>query len=145
MRVTVLNGPNLNLLGTREPEVYGRVSLSAIEALARTEAESLGIELSWAQSNHEGVLIDRIQALPGTAEGLVLNAGALTHTSMAIRDALLAVRIPFVEVHLSNLFAREPSRRDSQFADLAIGLITGFGPTGYLLALRALHDRLSDR
>ena len=145
MRVTVLNGPNLNLLGTREPEVYGRLSLSAIEALARTEAESLGIELSWDQSNHEGVLIDRIQALPGTADALVLNAGALTHTSMAIRDALLAVRIPFVEVHLSNLFARERSRRDSQFADLAVGLITGFGPTGYLLALRALRDRLSGR
>ena len=145
MRVTVLNGPNLNLLGTREPEVYGRLTLVEIERLARAEAESLGIELDWAQSNHEGVLIDRIQALPATADGLVLNGGAFTHSSLGIRDALLAVRIPFVEVHLSNLFAREPARRESRFADLAVGLITGFGATGYLLALRALHERLRRR
>ncbi len=144
MRVTVLNGPNLNLLGTREPERYGRATLAEVEALVRTEAQGLGAEIDWFQSNHEGALVDRIQALAGGVGGLILNAGAYTHTSLAIRDALLAVQVPFVEVHLSNLFARESRRRRSLFGDLAIGVITGFGPTGYLLALRALHARLGD-
>jgi 3-dehydroquinate dehydratase-2 len=144
MRVTVLNGPNLNLLGTREPELYGRLTLDEIETLVRAEADGLGIAVQWLQSNHEGQLIEAIQALPGSADGLILNGGAYTHTSVAMRDALLAVRIPFVEVHLSNLFAREPARRQSLFADLAIGVVTGFGATGYLLALRALHGRRGD-
>ncbi|MEZ4588751.1 MAG: type II 3-dehydroquinate dehydratase [Gemmatimonadales bacterium] len=138
MRVTVLNGPNLNLLGTREPEIYGRATLADVESLVRAEADGLGVALRWVQSNHEGALIDEIQALPGSADGLLLNGGAYTHTSLAMRDALLAVRVPFVEVHLSNLFARESRRRRSLFGDLAIGVITGFGPQGYLLGLRAL-------
>jgi 3-dehydroquinate dehydratase-2 len=144
MRVAVLNGPNLNLLGRREPEIYGSATAAEIEALVRAEAAGLGVEITWTQSNHEGVLIDAIQALPGAASGLILNAGAYTHTSLAMRDALLAVRVPFVEVHLSNLFAREPRRRRSLFADLALGVVTGFGPTGYLLALRGLHAALAD-
>jgi len=144
MRVTVLNGPNLNLLGTREPDLYGHASLGEIEVLVRTEATGLGVEVRWLQSNHEGALIDAIQALPGSADGLILNAGAYTYTSLALRDALLAVRVPFVEVHLSNLFAREPQRQQSVLADLALGVITGFGPTGYLLALRALHAKLAN-
>lgn len=144
MRVTVLNGPNLNLLGRREPSLYGHASLAEIEVLVRAEAAALGIEIRWLQSNHEGVLLDEVQALPGVADGLVLNAGAYTHTSLALRDALLAVRVPFVEVHLSNLFAREAPRRRSLVGDLALGVITGFGPTGYLLALRALHALRAD-
>ena len=144
MRVTVLNGPNLNLLGAREPELYGRTTLAELEALVRVEAGRLGVELRWVQSNHEGVMVEEIQGLPGKADGLILNAGAFTHTSLALRDALLAVRVPFVEVHLSNLFAREEARRRSLVADLALGLITGFGPHGYLLALQALHRRLHD-
>ncbi|MBL8989311.1 MAG: type II 3-dehydroquinate dehydratase [Gemmatimonadetes bacterium] len=144
MRVTVLNGPNLNLLGTREPERYGKATLAEVESLVQVEAAQLGIELDWRQSNHEGALIDAIQALPGRADGLLLNAAGYTHTSVAIRDALLAVRIPFVEVHLSNVYAREEFRHRSLMADLAIGVIAGFGPQGYLLGLRALHSRLSD-
>ena len=144
MRVTVLNGPNLNLLGSREPDVYGRATLDQVESLVRAEAAHLGVVIEWFQSNHEGALIDQIQSLPGRAEGLVLNAGAYTHTSVAIRDALLAVRIPFVEVHLSNVFAREDVRRHSVVADLALGVIAGFGPQSYLLGLRALTARLTD-
>ncbi len=144
MRVTVLNGPNLNLLGSREPEVYGRATLDQVESLVRTEAAHLGVAIEWFQSNHEGALIDQIQALPGRSEGLVLNAGAYTHTSVAIRDALLAVRIPFVEVHLSNIFARAEIRRHSVFGDLALGVIAGFGPQSYLLGLRALTARLTN-
>jgi 3-dehydroquinate dehydratase-2 len=138
MRITILNGPNLNLLGAREPELYGKTGLAEIEAMVRAEATALGAQIRWNQSNHEGVLIDEIQALPGQADGLILNAGAFTHTSLAIRDALLAVRVPFVEVHLSNIFAREERRHHSLMADLAAGIIAGFGAYGYLLALRAL-------
>lgn len=144
MRVTVLNGPNLNLLGTREPDLYGATTLADLEALFRAEAAHLGVTVAWMQSNHEGEIVDAIQALPASADGLLLNAGAFTHTSLAIRDALLAVRIPFVEVHLSNVFAREPARRRSRMADLAMGVIAGFGPTSYLLGLRALHARLGN-
>jgi 3-dehydroquinate dehydratase II len=142
LRVAVLNGPNLNLLGLREPSIYGPHTLAEIERLTREEAARLGCVLSWSQTNHEGALVDAIQQLPGRADGLVLNAGAYTHTSLAIRDALLAVRIPFVEVHLSNLFAREPRRRRSLFADLALGVVTGFGALGYPLALEALYRHL---
>ncbi len=144
MRVTVLNGPNLNLLGSREPEVYGRATLAQVESLVRAEAGQLGVAIEWFQSNHEGALIDQIQGLPGRADGLVLNAGGYTHTSLAIRDALLAVKVPFVEVHLSNTFARDEIRRHSVLADVALGVIAGFGPQGYLLALRALTARLKD-
>lgn len=140
--MAVLNGPNLNLLGQREPAVYGSSTLADIERLVRDEAGRLGCTLSWSQSNHEGALVDAIQQLPGRADGLILNAGAYTHTSLALRDALLAVRVPFVEVHLSNLFAREPERQRSMFADLAVGVLTGFGGHGYVLALQALHRYL---
>ncbi len=144
MRLTVINGPNLNLLAAREPELYGRATLGEIESLVQAEAIRLGVQLEWFQSNDEGALVDLIQALPGRADGLILNAAAYTHTSLALRDALLAVRVPFVEVHLSNVFAREKARRRSMMADLAIGVIAGFGPHSYLLALRALHARLAN-
>jgi 3-dehydroquinate dehydratase-2 len=140
--VAVLNGPNLNLLGQREPALYGHDTLADIEALVRGEAARLGVAIAWSQSNHEGALVDAIQQLPSRADGLILNAAAYTHTSLAIRDALLAVRPPFVEVHLSNLFAREERRHRSLFADLALGVITGFGAHGYVMALQELHRRL---
>lgn len=142
MRVAVLNGPNLNLLGTREPDVYGTATLADIERMVRAEAGRLDVELSWAQSNHEGELVERVQGLAGGAEGMLLNAAALTHTSLALRDALLAVRVPFVEVHLSNIFAREPERRRSLLADLAVGIVAGFGPASYVLGLQALVTHL---
>jgi len=142
MRIAVLNGPNLNLLGTREPELYGRVTLETLEQQVRSEAASLGIQLTWLQTNHEGVFVDAVQGLRGQADGALVNAGAFTHTSLAIRDAFLAVKVPFVEVHLSNIFAREPERRHSRLADLAIGIVAGFGPDGYVLGLRALVAKL---
>jgi 3-dehydroquinate dehydratase II len=142
MRIAVLNGPNLNLLGQREPEVYGRTSLAEIEGMVREAAKALGAEIDWFQSNHEGEMVDAVQKLPGRADGALINAAALTHSSLALRDALLAVRIPFVELHLSNIFAREPERRHSVIADLALGMITGFGAQSYVLALQALLGRL---
>src|SRR4051794_6588220 len=142
MRVAVLNGPNLNLLGQREPEVYGRTSLAEIEAMVRDAARADGVELDWFQTNHEGALVDAVQALRGRADGALINAAALTHSSLALRDALLAVKVPFVELHLSNIFAREPERRHSMIADLAVGMVTGFGVQSYLLALQALAARL---
>lgn len=140
MRVTVLNGPNLNLLGRREPATYGTTTFAELEALVRDEAGRLGIDLAWFQSNHEGALVEAIQALPASADAAILNAGAYTHTSLAIRDAVLAVQVPFIEVHLSNPFAREPIRHTSLTADLAIGVVAGLGPAGYRLALQRLHD-----
>jgi 3-dehydroquinate dehydratase-2 len=142
MRIVVLNGPNLNLLGQREPELYGRTSLAEIEAMVREAAGPLGAEIEWFQTNHEGALVEAVQGLRGRADGALINAAALTHSSLALRDALLAVRVPFVELHLSNIFAREPERRHSVIADLAVGMITGFGPQSYLLALQALVGRL---
>ena len=142
MRIAVLNGPNLNLLGQREPEVYGRTSLAEIEALVREAAGPLGADIQWFQTNHEGALVEAVQALQGSADGALINAAALTHSSLALRDALLAVRIPFVELHLSNIFAREPERRHSLIADLALGMVTGFGAQSYVLALEALVGRL---
>ena len=142
MRIAVLNGPNLNLLGTREPEVYGRTTLAEIEQLVRSEAAKLGSEIQWTQSNHEGVLVDTIQGLRGRVDGALVNAAALSHSSLPLRDAFLAVRVPFVELHLSNIFAREPERRHSVLADLALGLVTGFGAQSYVLALHALVGRL---
>jgi 3-dehydroquinate dehydratase-2 len=142
MRIAVLNGPNLNLLGQREPEVYGRTTLAEIEALVRDAARAHGVELEWFQTNHEGALVDAVQGLRGRVDGALINAAALTHSSLALRDALLAVRVPFVELHLSNIFAREPERRHSMIADLALGMVTGFGAQSYLLALEALMGRL---
>src|SRR5712691_105051 len=142
MRIAVLNGPNLNLLGQREPEVYGRTTLPEIEALVREAARGHGVELEWFQTNHEGALVDAVQGLRGRVDGALINAAALTHSSLALRDALLAVQVPFVELHLSNIFAREPARRHSMIADLALGMVTGFGPQSYVLALQALVGRL---
>jgi 3-dehydroquinate dehydratase-2 len=145
VRVTVLNGPNLNLLGTREPELYGRIGLAELERRVAARAAELEVALTWRQTNHEGAFVDLVQALPGAADGAVVNAAALTHTSLAVRDAFLAVRIPFVEVHLSNIFAREPERHRSLLADLAVGLVAGFGPESYLLGLDALVGHLRGR
>ena len=145
MRIAVLNGPNLDLLGEREPEVYGRTTLAQIEAAVRTEATRLGIELDWFQSNHEGAFVEAVHGLRGRADGVVVNAAAWTHGNLAVRDALLAVALPYVEVHLSNLFAREPERRQSVLADRAVGFVCGFGPTGYLLALQGLVGGLRAR
>jgi 3-dehydroquinate dehydratase-2 len=138
MRIAVLNGPNLNLLGQREPEIYGHTSLADIERMVREAAEGLGAEIEWLQTNHEGALVDAVQGLRGRVDGALINAAALTHSSLALRDALLAVRVPFVELHLSNIFAREPERRHSMIADLALGMVTGFGAQSYVLALQAL-------
>jgi 3-dehydroquinate dehydratase-2 len=142
MRIAVLNGPNLNLLGQREPEIYGHTSLGDIERMVRQAAEGLGAEIEWLQTNHEGALVDAVQGLRGRVDGALINAAALTHSSLALRDALLAVRVPFVELHLSNIFAREPERRHSMIADLALGMVTGFGAQSYVLALQALVGRL---
>ncbi|MGH7524739.1 MAG: type II 3-dehydroquinate dehydratase [Gemmatimonadales bacterium] len=137
-RIVVLNGPNLNLLGSREPAVYGTATLGDVEASLRARASELGVQLEFAQSNHEGELVDLVQGLAARADGAIINLGAYTHTSLALRDAFLAAPIPFVEVHLSNLFKREAARHQSVTADLAIGMITGFGAAGYVLALNAL-------
>ena len=142
MRIAVLNGPNLNLLGQREPEVYGHTSLAEIEAMVREAAGSQDVQIDWFQTNHEGGMVEAVQGLRGRADGALINAAALTHSSLALRDALLAVKIPFVELHLSNIFAREPERQHSVIADLSIGMVTGFGAQSYLLALQALVGRL---
>ena len=138
MRIAVVNGPNLNLLGVREPERYGTSTLAGIEARVRERARVLGVEIAWVQSNHEGALVEAVQGLRGRADGALVNAAAYTHTSLAIRDALLAVGVPFVEVHLSNVWAREEERRRSLLADLAVGVVAGFGAESYLLALDGL-------
>ncbi len=143
--IAVLNGPNLNLLGEREPEIYGRTSLADIERATKERARALGVECTWIQTNHEGELVDAIQGLKGRADGALINAAAFTHTSLAVRDALLAVRVPFVEVHLSNIFAREPERRRSVLADLAVGVVTGFGADSYRLGFEALARYLESR
>ncbi len=145
MRIAVLNGPNLNLLGTREPHLYGRDSLEDLERTVRSRADEAGVELDWHQTNSEGGFVELVQELAGRADGAIVNAAAFTHTSFAIRDAFLAVQIPFVEVHLSNIFGREPERRRSLLADLAVGVIAGFGASGYLFALDALVSHLRSR
>lgn len=144
--IAVLNGPNLNLLGEREPEVYGRTTLDEIERATRAHARTLGVECTWTQTNHEGELVEAIQGLKRAGvDGAVINAAAFTHTSLAVRDALLAVRVPFVEVHLSNIFGREPERRRSLLADLAVGVVTGFGADSYRLGLEGLVGFLAAR
>jgi 3-dehydroquinate dehydratase-2 len=140
-RILVLNGPNLNLLGTREPEVYGHERLADIEARLRARADARGAECLVFQSNHEGALIDRVQAAHDEGvDWILVNPGGLTHSSVALRDALAAVRIPFVEVHLSNIHAREAFRRQSYFSDAAVGTICGLGSRGYDLALEFALD-----
>ena len=142
LRVLLLNGPNLNLLGLREPGLYGSQTLEGIEADLRQEAEGMSVALECFQSNHEGALVDRIQDSRGRVDGILINAGALTHTSIALRDALLGVAIPFVELHLSNVHGRETFRHHSFLADKALGVICGFGPTSYSLALQGLVTHL---
>ncbi len=142
-RILVLHGPNLNLLGTREPDVYGHTTLADIHAMMEARAHADGIQIESFQSNSEGGLIDRVQA--AGAEGIefiIINPGGYTHTSIALRDALAAVRIPFIEVHLSNIFARETFRHRSYFSDIAVGTICGLGAQGYGLALEAALTRL---
>jgi len=138
MRICVIHGPNLNLLGTREPELYGTESLSSIDDRLRERCLELNGELECIQSNHEGELVDRVQELADRTDGWLVNAGGLTHTSVPLRDALLASGRPFVEVHLTNIFAREPFRRQSLLSDAAIGVVTGFGYRSYLFGLDGL-------
>ena len=140
----ILNGPNLNLLGTRQPEVYGKTTLADVEALCREKAKTLGFDVAFEQSNHEGALIDLIHAAKGKHAGIVLNAGAYTHTSIALMDAIASVELPVVEVHLSNIHAREAFRHRSYIAPVALGQICGFGAQGYLMALDALEAHLKD-
>lgn len=136
--IFVLNGPNLNLLGQREPAVYGHATLADVEALARARAKALGLAIDFRQTNHEGMLVDWIQEARHGAAGIVLNAGAYTHTSVAILDALQAAEKPVIEVHLSNVFRREAFRHHSYVSPAALGVIAGCGPLGYALALEAL-------
>ena len=142
MHVLLLNGPNLNLLGQREPGIYGHSSLSDIEAALTREAEQEGVQLDCFQSNFEGALVDRIHQAMGVSAGILINAGAYTHTSIAIRDALAGVAIPYVELHLSNTHAREEFRHHSFLAEHALGVICGFGPASYSLALNGLLSHL---
>lgn len=140
--ILILNGPNLNLLGTRQPEVYGRTTLADIEAMCRAHVAAHGIGLEFRQSNHEGVLIDAIHAARGTQDGIILNAGAYTHSSIALMDALSSAELPAIELHLSNVHARESFRHRSYIARVALGVICGFGAHGYILALEAMRAHL---
>jgi 3-dehydroquinate dehydratase-2 len=138
MLVLVIHGPNLNLLGSREPRLYGKATLKQINAALKKLAADLKIDLEFLQSNHEGEIVDAIQKARGRVDAILINPAAYTHTSVAIRDAFLSAEIPFVEVHLSNVAAREEFRRRSLLADAAVGTIAGFGPESYLLGLRAI-------
>ncbi|MBS0304659.1 MAG: type II 3-dehydroquinate dehydratase [Proteobacteria bacterium] len=144
MKLLLINGPNLNLLGLREPATYGHATLAEVERAAAAEAARMGAELAPWQSNHEGAIVERIHAAhtEGVA-GIVINAGAYTHTSIAIRDALAATALPFVEVHISNVHAREPFRHRSYLSAMAAGIVVGFGVDGYRLAVQGLVRRLS--
>jgi 3-dehydroquinate dehydratase-2 len=142
VKIAIINGPNLNLLGTREPELYGTETLADIESRLLKVAKELGAELTFSQHNGEGEIVDAVQALRGRADGAIINAGAYTHTSLAIRDALAAVRVPFVELHITNIYSREPERRHSTLAEAAMAVICGFGTYGYELALRGLVRKL---
>lgn len=141
--ILVLNGPNLNLLGTRQPAVYGSTTLAMVEEACRAHGETLDLAIACQQSNHEGVLIDAIHAAKGTHAGIILNAGAYTHTSIAIMDAIASVELPVIEVHLSNIHAREEFRHHSHIARVAVGQIAGFGAQSYILAIDALYGHLN--
>jgi 3-dehydroquinate dehydratase II len=145
VRIAIVNGPNLNLLGVREPSVYGTETLADVERRLHEVARELGASLEFAQRNGEGELVEYIHSLRGRAEGAVVNAGAYSHSSLAIRDALTGVGLPFVEVHISNVYAREPERRQSMLAAAAVGIVCGLGTLGYDLALRGLVAKLAAR
>ena len=143
-QIQVVHGPNLNLLGTREPEIYGETTLAEIDADLADLAGKRGCGLASFQSNHEGALIDRIQEAVEGMDGILINPGGLTHSSVALRDALAATGLPVVEVHLSNIFAREEFRKHSFVSEVAVGVVSGFGPMSYRLGLEALIARLSE-
>ena len=143
LRILIVHGPNLNLLGKREPEIYGTQTLADIDADLALRAKELGVEIESVQSNHEGELIDRIQEAMGHAQGILINPGGFTHSSVALRDALVATNLPVVEVHLSNVYAREDFRRHSYVSPVAVGVISGLGALGYRFGLEALVARLS--
>lgn len=144
--ILLINGPNLNLLGTREPQIYGTTTLSDIENLCKTHATSLRVSLDAFQSNHEGAVVDRIHAAGRDGvDGIIINPGAFTHTSVAIRDALLGVNIPFIELHVSNVHAREPWRHHSYFSDKASGVIVGLGVWGYRVAVEHVVANFKER
>ena len=142
LRILVLHGPNLNLLGTREPEVYGRTTLAQIDAEIEAAGKQAGCDVESFQSNHEGQLIDRIQDAIGRCDGILINPGGLTHTSVSLRDALAGTDLPVIEVHISNVFAREDFRRHSYVSGVALGVVSGLGTRGYTLALAALAEHL---
>jgi 3-dehydroquinate dehydratase-2 len=141
-RILVIHGPNLNLLGSREPDIYGNTTLEQINGDLTSAAKEWGAEVEFFQSNYEGALVDRIQESQSWADGILINPGALTHTSVTLRDALVATELPIVEVHLSNIFAREEFRRSSFVSPISLGVISGFGPMGYGLGLNALLEHL---
>ena len=143
MNILLINGPNLNLLGIREPEIYGNKTLNDIEKDLIKVAKGKSINLECFQSNHEGEIVDKIQSSVSTIHGILINAGAFTHTSISIRDALIGSKIPFVELHISNIFSREEFRKESFLTDKAIGIISGFGITSYFLALDGIIEFLS--
>ncbi len=138
MKISVINGPNLNMLGTREPSLYGNLTVSDINRQIEIKADELGVEIDLFQSNIEGEIVEKIHSLYDNFDGFIINAAAYTHTSIAIRDAALSVSLPFIEVHLSNVYKREPFRHKSYLADIALGVISGFGYLSYTLALEAL-------
>ncbi|EPX83619.1 type II 3-dehydroquinate dehydratase [Salipiger mucosus] len=138
----ILNGPNLNLLGLRQPEVYGHTTLADVEAMCREHAERIGVTVEFAQSNSEGTLVDHIHSCRERLDGLILNAGAYTHTSVALMDAISSAEVPAIELHLSNVHAREEFRHVSYIAKVAVGVICGFGPRGYTLAMDAMQAHL---
>lgn len=141
--VLILNGPNLNLLGTRQPEVYGSTTLDEIETRCKEHGQAIDLPVSFEQSNHEGALIDSIHAARGTHDGIILNAGAYTHTSIALMDAIVSVELPAIELHLSNVHAREDFRHKSYIAKACVGIICGFGGHGYILAMDAMKAHIS--
>lgn len=145
LRILVIHGPNLNMLGRREPEVYGTTTLAEIDARLQARAGALGASVECIQSNHEGVILDRIAEAPGVFDGIVINPAAWTHTSVALRDAIKGCGLPAVEVHLSNVHAREAFRQNSLIAPVCIGQISGFGPDSYLLGLEGLCRFLSNK